>query len=78
MAHVIDKQCPALQCNNLVEVYLDQDKCIQCGLCIKNCPVKAISEDFVIDNHQCTRCNTCIEVCPVNAIGRVKRGGSHE
>jgi NADH-quinone oxidoreductase subunit F len=78
MAHVIDKQCPALQCNNLVEVYLDQDKCIQCGLCIKNCPVRAISEDYVIDNDKCTRCNTCIEVCPVDAIGRVKRGGSHE
>src|SRR6056297_3042643 len=77
LAHVEDKHCPALQCNDLVDIYLDQDTCIECGQCIRNCPVDAISDDFVVDNEVCTRCNTCIEVCPVDAISRVKRGESN-
>ncbi len=75
LAHVEDKICPALQCDNLVEMYMDDEKCIECHLCEKNCPVDAISEDLEINNDDCTRCNTCIEVCPVDAIKRVKRGG---
>src|SRR6056297_588098 len=74
IAHVEDKVCPALQCNNLVEIYMDDDKCIECHLCEKNCPVDAISRELDINNDDCTRCNTCIEVCPVDAIKRVKRG----
>ncbi len=72
LSHVVDKKCPALQCAALVDVYLDQEKCIKCKLCIKNCPVDAVSDDFVIDNDKCTRCNTCIEVCPKDAICRVE------
>ena len=54
---------------------LDQDKCVKCKLCVKNCPVGAISgEMFVVDNAKCTRCNTCIEMCPKKAIARVKKG----
>ncbi len=73
-SHVKDRQCPALECSALVDVQLDQDKCIKCKLCIKNCPVDAVSDDFVIDNALCTRCNTCIEVCPKDAICRVPKG----
>ncbi len=73
-AHVTDKQCPTLECNALVNVEIDQDNCIKCRLCIKNCPVNAISDDFVVDNDVCTRCNSCIEVCPKNCIARTKGG----
>lgn len=72
--HIENKQCEALQCNALVDIKLDPEKCIKCKLCIKNCPVNAVSEDFIIDNNACTRCNTCIEVCPKNTIYRVKKG----
>ena len=75
-AHVRDHRCDALQCNALVDVKLDQDKCIKCKLCIKNCPVGAISADFVVDNAKCTRCNTCIDSCPKKAIRRVKKGSN--
>ena len=74
--HITEKQCEARVCNALVDLYLDQEKCIECGLCIKNCPVNAISDDFVIDNEICTRCNSCIEVCPKDAIERTARGGA--
>ena len=40
-------------------------------MCIKNCPVNAISDDFVIDADKCTRCNSCMEVCPKKAISRI-------
>ncbi len=73
--HVEDKHCPALECDALVEVEIDNEVCIECGQCIKNCPVDVISDDFVIDNEGCTRCNSCIEVCPVDAISRVRKGG---
>jgi len=74
--HVNNKQCDALVCNALVRVFLDQDKCIQCGLCIKNCPVNAISDDYIINNEICTRCNSCIEVCPKKAIERIVGGNA--
>jgi NADH-quinone oxidoreductase subunit F len=78
IAHVVDKKCPALECSALVDLYLDQEKCIKCKLCIKNCAVDAVSDDFVIDNSKCTRCNTCIEVCPKDAIWRVESSkGQH-
>ncbi|QSH40309.1 NADH-ubiquinone oxidoreductase-F iron-sulfur binding region domain-containing protein [Lentisphaerota bacterium ZTH] len=73
-AHVLKHQCEALICNALVDVKLEQSNCIKCKLCIKNCPVDAVSDDFIIDNNKCTRCNTCIEVCPKNTIFRVKKG----
>ncbi|MGE4564452.1 MAG: NADH-ubiquinone oxidoreductase-F iron-sulfur binding region domain-containing protein [Victivallaceae bacterium] len=71
--HVKDHSCKALECSALVTVKLDQAKCIKCKLCIKNCPVGAVSADFVIDNAKCTRCNSCIEVCPKKAIARAPK-----
>jgi len=73
-AHVKDHNCEALQCNPLVDLYLDKSNCIKCKLCIKTCPVNAISDDFVIDNDKCTRCNACKDVCPKKTIYRVKKG----
>ncbi len=71
-AHVIDKNCPALECNALVNVNIDLKNCIKCRLCIKNCAVNAIDDNFVVDNEVCTRCNSCIEVCPRSCIARVE------
>jgi len=68
--HVEKRTCTALECNALVKVKLDQSKCVKCKLCIKSCPVGAISSDFVIDADKCTRCNSCIELCPKKAISR--------
>ena len=75
-AHVKDHQCEALQCSALVDLKLDQTLCVKCRLCIKNCPVGAISDDFVIDNNKCTRCNSCMAACPKKAIRRVKKGAN--
>ena len=73
-AHVRNKVCPALSCSALVDLKLDQENCIQCGLCRKTCPVGAIDENFVIDNAKCIKCNSCKELCPKKTIRRVPRG----
>ena len=73
-AHVKDHQCEALQCCAIVDMYLDKTNCIKCKLCVKTCPVGAISDDLVIDNEKCTRCNACKDVCPKKTIHRVKKG----
>ena len=73
-AHVNQKVCPSLVCSTLVDLQLDQSKCVKCKLCIKNCPTSTISENFVIDNANCLKCNSCLEICPKKAIKRVPRG----
>ena len=72
--HVIHHRCSALQCSALVDLKIDKSKCVKCRMCIKTCPVGAISDDFVIDPDKCTRCDSCKEVCPKKAISRVGKG----
>lgn len=74
LEHVNEHKCRAMQCNALVDVFLNKDKCVKCKLCIKSCPVGAISDDFVIDPAVCTRCNSCLDSCPKHAISRVAKG----
>lgn len=72
--HVNDSQCPAMECSALSDVAIHKDNCIECGACIKNCAVNAISDDYIVDNTICTRCNSCIEVCPKDTVSRIPGG----
>lgn len=50
---------------------VDIEKCIGCGLCVKDCFVKDIVlEDGKADikNLRCFKCGHCIAICPVNAV----------
>jgi ferredoxin/flavodoxin len=44
--------------------------CNHCGICIRNCPTKNISEyaGRILFDSQCVFCMRCIYGCPVNAI----------
>jgi len=47
------------------------EECINCGACIDECPVEAITEGeeiAVINPELCTDCAACVEVCPTEAI----------
>jgi len=73
-AHIKEHRCPAGYCKSLLAYAIVEDKCISCGKCAKNCPVKAISGSkkekipFVIDQDVCIKCGVCFEKCPVDAI----------
>lgn len=47
---------------------IDPEKCAACGICLRRCPVEAISgakkQPHVIDQDLCIKCGTCLEVCP--------------
>ncbi len=58
------------------------DECINCDVCLPECPNDAISHDaisqgdeiYIIDPNKCTECvghfdtPQCVEVCPVDCI----------
>jgi len=46
---------------------IDNDKCIQCGLCQDICRFDAI-HDYSIDPISCEGCGFCSHICPVEAI----------
>ena len=50
--------------------YAINDSCVNCGACVAECPVNAISQgdtQFVIDADTCIDCGNCANVCPVGA-----------
>jgi len=75
-AHIKYKKCPALVCKGLISYYIDPSKCQACLICLRNCPVEAISggknEIHVIDQSKCTKCGVCLDVCPTR-FGAVTR-----
>ena len=79
VAHVVDKKCPAGVCKSMLQFKVNADKCIGCKLCMKNCPVNAISvTDYVapghklpsvaIDTDKCIKCGVCMGNCKFGAI----------
>ena len=81
IAHVVDKKCPAGVCKSLLSFDIDQDKCIGCGKCAKNCPVDAIVRtdyvapghklaSFAIDTAKCIKCGACMAGCKFGAISK--------
>ena len=72
--HIEEKKCRARRCTELLSYTIEEEKCKNCGVCFKNCPVDAISGDrqkgFVIDQTICTKCGHCVEVCRFDAVTR--------
>jgi len=71
-AHIVDRKCPAASCSALVSYVIDPEKCTGCTLCVKNCPVDAISgekkQPHRIDQEICVNCGRCITSCTFDAV----------
>lgn len=51
-------------------VSIDQNKCIGCGLCVKDCffQVLSLQEDRAAVSAGCFECGHCVAVCPTKAV----------
>jgi len=74
LEHINEKRCQAGKCSNLFTFRIIENKCKRCSLCVRHCPVDAISgnreEGFTIDPAKCVKCGQCYDVCKFNAISR--------
>lgn len=55
---------------------IDSSKCIQCGLCEKDCHFGAI-KDFKVNAFECEGCGVCAEICPEKAITMVEHSSGN-
>jgi NADH-quinone oxidoreductase subunit F len=71
-AHILEKRCPAGVYQALRVYSIDPEKCRGCTLCMKVCPVGAISGErrkpHSIDATKCIKCGACVEKCRFGAI----------
>lgn len=70
--HVKEKKCRAGVCKKLIKYEINQDKCVGCSMCARNCPVSAISgqvgKKYLISQEICVKCGKCFSVCKFNAV----------
>lgn len=55
------------------EIVIDEEQCVDCGLCTGVCPTEALVLDprtfkLTFKRSQCVVCEQCIPTCPVQAI----------
>lgn len=71
-AHIFHKKCPAKVCRPLLTYTVDAEKCTGCMVCLKNCPVKAITgerkQPHLIAQDICTKCGVCFSKCKFDSI----------
>ena len=59
-----------------LELHIDSEKCVGCGLCVADCNTRALEMDgasrtprFVADGEErCFKCQHCLAVCPAGAL----------
>ncbi len=66
--HIREKRCRALVCRSLISYRIKEYRCKACMLCLKACPVDAITggkrQVHEIDQSKCIKCGSCMQACP--------------
>jgi NADH:ubiquinone oxidoreductase subunit F (NADH-binding)/(2Fe-2S) ferredoxin len=71
--HIKEHRCRGGICKELITYTIIDDKCPGCGLCVKPCPVDAITfmgkkKPVILDQEKCTKCGACLDACRLGAI----------
>ncbi|MFZ3123220.1 MAG: NADH-ubiquinone oxidoreductase-F iron-sulfur binding region domain-containing protein, partial [Thermodesulfovibrionales bacterium] len=69
--HIKDKYCRAKVCSGMGIFEINQEECIECGLCKQACAFSAVIETknkYFIARDYCTGCKACYHACPVDAV----------
>ncbi|MCK5577426.1 MAG: 4Fe-4S binding protein, partial [Dehalococcoidales bacterium] len=71
--HISEHRCRAAACKELITYSIIDEKCPGCGLCVRECPVDAITfkgkkKPVIIDETKCTRCGACYDICRLDAV----------
>jgi NAD-dependent dihydropyrimidine dehydrogenase PreA subunit len=52
--------------------FVDKNRCVACGVCVKECPKKAVSVwkgcYAAVAEELCVGCGKCAKVCPAGCI----------
>ncbi len=74
LQHINEKKCSTGSCKALIIYIIDEEKCIGCTKCAKNCPVNTIAGTLktphFINQDKCIKCGKCESVCPVGAVSK--------
>jgi ferredoxin len=62
----------------LVQVRIDAEKCVKCGMCERACRAECLdAKEGRVDQSRCVRCFDCVSACRMGAIrwtaGRAKK-----
>ena len=61
---------------SLLKVRFDEEKCVKCGMCTRNCKASCVDyKNARVDHSRCVTCGNCIDKCHKDAIyyGRPRR-----